>query len=68
MIGRAEVLKHLEAIFRYTELVLFEVKRDQSGDRRSEDNFIIWAEEQRSKLFANNPFKVFFSYSRHLFN
>ena len=50
-------MKQLEAIFRYTELVLFEVKHDQM--RRSERNFINWAEEQRSILFAKNPIKVF---------
>ena len=57
IIKRAEALKQLEAIFRYTELVLFEVKHDQM--RRSERNFINWAEEQRSILFAKNPIKVF---------
>ena len=62
MIGIAEALKLLEAILRYTELVLFEVKRDKFM-RRSERNYINWAEEQRSKLFAKNPFKVFFRFN-----
>ena len=62
MIGIAEALKLLEAILRYTELVLFEVKRDKFM-RRSERNYIKWAEEQRSKLFVKNPFKVFFRFN-----
>ena len=72
MIGIADALKLLEAILRYTELVLFEVKRDKFM-RRSERNYINWAEEQRSKLFAKNPFKVFsvliyFIYFFHFFH
>ena len=67
MIGRAKALKLIEAILRYTELVLFEVKRDQFM-RRSERNYISWAEEQRSKLFAKNPVKVsFFIFFLHTY-
>ena len=51
---KAEALKLLEDIFRYTELVLFEVKKDEFL-RRSERNYISWAEEQRRQLFAKIP-------------
>ena len=49
---KAEALKLLENILRYTELVFFEVKRDAL--RRSERNYTNWAEEQRRELFAKH--------------
>ena len=51
---KAEALKFLEDILRYTELVLFEVKKDEFV-HRSERNYIIWVEEQRRQLFAKIP-------------
>ena len=51
---KADALKLLEDIFRYTELALFEVKKEEYI-RRSERNYIFWAEGQRSQLFAKIP-------------
>ena len=48
---KAEALKFLEDILCYTELVLFEVKKNEFA-RRSERNYISWAEKQRRQLFA----------------
>ena len=67
---KAEALKFLEDILRYTELVLFEVKKDEFV-RRSERNYISWAEEQRRQLFAKIPalkvslFSFLFFISKH---
>ena len=51
---KAEALKFLEDILRYTELVLFEVKKNEFV-RRSDRNYVRWAEEQRRQLFAKIP-------------
>ena len=63
MIRKSYTLKLLEHILRYTELVLYEVKSGDSGQsvRRSERNYISWAEEQRRLLFAKNKIQVLFS-------
>ena len=51
---KAEALKLLEDILRYTELALFEVKKEELL-RRSDRNYIFWADGQRSQLFAKIP-------------
>ena len=62
MIQKADTLKLLEHVLRYTELVLYEVKSADSGQcvRRSERNYISWVEEQRRLLFAKNQIQVLF--------
>ena len=62
MIQKADTLKLLEHVLRYTELVLYEVKSGDSGQcvRHSERNYIGWAEEQRRLLFAKNQIQVLF--------
>lgn len=62
MIQKADTLKLLEHVLRYTEIVLYEVKSGDSGQcvRHSERNYIGWAEEQRRLLFAKNQIQVLF--------
>ena len=54
---KAECLKFLEDLFRFLELTLYEVQKD-NGLRRLDGSYALWVEEQRSKLFEGNPIKV----------
>ena len=54
---KAECLKFLEDLFRFLELTLYEVQKD-NGLRRSDRSYAFWVEEQRNKFFERNTIKV----------
>ena len=47
----------MEDLFRFLELTLYEVQKD-NGLRRLDGSYALWVEEQRSKLFEENTIKV----------